>query len=79
MTLEKLVDASIFSLEDWQSAVTIFRDWCSVHHMAYQDEDMLGYLHCCSEAAAARPFSGSLSNFVSDMLKEFGFEAGRPL
>lgn len=68
------VDESPYSLPDWLESIETFHDWIAKSGKITDLEILLGYVSCCTEATSNSPAEVGLSNTVSAMLKQYGFD-----
>jgi len=68
------VDNSPFSLRDWLVALETFIVWLDHKDRRAEFSALIGYLECCSSAAAARSPRANLSATLAEMLDTYGFE-----
>lgn len=72
--LADFVDESPYGLGEWIEAVEYFYNWLGQKQRCAGLRCMLGYLHCCVEAAGSGPERLPLKDVLTDMLETYGFQ-----
>lgn len=72
--LEKYVDDSHYSLEEWAEALEEFSEWCGQKGRSFEAAGALDYIHCCAAAATRFALKPRLWEMVSEMLNVYGWE-----
>ena len=71
--LMKVVDASVYSLEDWIAVIYFLNQWLEKENRTAPFLKQLGYLQCCEDSPEIKIIHIPLINLVNDMLSTHGF------
>ena len=71
--LMKVVDASVYPLEDWIAVIYFFNQWLENENRSAPFLKQLGYLQCCEDSPEIKLIHIPLINLVTDMLSQHGF------
>lgn len=72
------VDDSIYSLKEWIEAIAFFHEEVEKRGQKTDFLTLLGYLRCCALSPENKTRKRSFCELISEMLDDYGFEAGLP-
>lgn len=72
--LAEQVNHSPYALGDWVEAIEYFYDWLEQNQRQVAFKVMLPFLGCCVESLQGLADKPPLSDLLTDMLDEYGFE-----
>ncbi len=72
--LAESVDESPYSLGEWVESIEYFYDWLGQNQRHANFQSLLGFLHCCVQAAGSGPERLPLKDLLVEMLDTYGFQ-----